>query len=83
MNINYLRLPKLPRYEDGWQPVLDTLRRGAFFTTTGEILIKDFTVGGKQSGETAGLPANDGTADSRRSRMDVPAQIRRSHLRRW
>jgi hypothetical protein len=52
MNINYLRLAKLPRYDEGWQPVLDALRRGEFFTTTGEVLIPRFTVGGKQSGET-------------------------------
>jgi len=55
MNINYLRLPKLPRYDDGWQPVLDALRGGEFFTTTGEVLIPDFTVGGKQSGQTLDL----------------------------
>jgi hypothetical protein len=36
----------MPRYEDGWKPVLDVLRSGAFFTTTGEILIKEFTVAG-------------------------------------
>lgn len=53
MNINYLRLPRMPRYADGWQPVLDVLRRGAFFTTTGEVLVKSFTAGGRQSGETA------------------------------
>ena len=47
MNINYLRLAKLPRYDDGWQPVLDALRGGEFFTTTGEVLIPEFTVGGK------------------------------------
>jgi hypothetical protein len=58
MNINYLRLPQMPRYEDGWKPVLDALRTGAFFTTTGEILIKEFTVAGKQSGQTALVPAN-------------------------
>ena len=52
MNINYLALDRLPRYDDGWQPVLDALRRGKFFTTTGEVLIKKFTVGGKGSGET-------------------------------
>jgi hypothetical protein len=52
MNINYLRLARAPRYAEGWQPVLDALRRGAFFTTTGEVLLEDFTVGGKQSGET-------------------------------
>ncbi len=38
MNINYLRLDRLPRHADGWQPVLDVLRRGEFFVTTGEIL---------------------------------------------
>lgn len=55
MNINYLRLAKLPRYDDGWQPVLDALRGGEFFTTTGEVLIPEFTVGGKQSGQTLDL----------------------------
>jgi len=58
MNINYLRLAKLPRYDDGWQPVLDALRGGEFFTTTGEVLIPVFTVGGKQSGQTLELGSN-------------------------
>jgi hypothetical protein len=52
MNINYLRLDRLPRFDDGWQPILDALRGGRFFTTTGEVLIRDFTLGGKESGET-------------------------------
>ncbi len=52
MNINYLKLDKLPQFKDGWQPVLDTLRGGQFFTTTGEILISEYTIGGKSSGET-------------------------------
>jgi hypothetical protein len=62
MNINYLRLDKLPRFDDGWQPVLDTLRHGAFFTTTGEVLIKDFTVNGQRSGGEFALPV-DGLAE--------------------
>jgi hypothetical protein len=52
MNINYLRLEKAPRYADSWQPVLDALRGGKFFVSTGEVLIPDFTIGGKASGET-------------------------------
>jgi hypothetical protein len=52
MNINYLRLARLPRYDDGWQPVLNALRGGEFFTTTGEILIPEFTVAGRRSGQT-------------------------------
>ena len=38
MNVNYLRLAKLPGSET-WSPVLDVLRRGDFFVTTGEVLI--------------------------------------------
>ena len=37
MNVNYLKLEQLPKYRDGWQPVLDVLRRGEFFVTTGEV----------------------------------------------
>ena len=61
MNINYLRLASLPRYDDGWQPVLDALRGGEFFTTTGEVLIPEFSVGAKRSGQTIELT---GVADS-------------------
>jgi hypothetical protein len=55
MNVNYLRLDELPRFEDGWKPVLKALRGGRFFVTTGEILIPKFTIDGKQSGETVAV----------------------------
>jgi hypothetical protein len=58
MNINYLRLAKLPRYDDGWQPVLEALRDGAFFTSTGEVLIPRFAVDGKHSGQTLELSSD-------------------------
>ncbi len=58
MNINYLRLDKIPRYRDGWQPVLDALRGGEFFTTTGEILIPKFTVAGQPSGAVVSRAAH-------------------------
>jgi hypothetical protein len=51
MNVNYVRLDRLPRFEEGWQPLLDALRRGQFFVTTGEVLLREFTVGGRRSGE--------------------------------
>lgn len=44
MNINYLKLERLPRFSDGWQPVLDALRAGDFFSTTGEVLIPEFAL---------------------------------------
>ncbi|MGX5853001.1 hypothetical protein ACWKW6_05130 [Dyadobacter jiangsuensis] len=44
LNVNYLQLDQLPRFEDGWQPVLDAMRKGKFFVTTGEVLIPAFKV---------------------------------------
>lgn len=52
MNVNYVKLDRLPRFADGWQPILDVLRRGDFFVTTGEILLTDFTVNGVGSAAT-------------------------------
>ena len=51
MNINYVQLDRIPLYEDGWRSVLDVLRTGKFFVTTGEVLIPSFSLGGRQSGD--------------------------------
>jgi hypothetical protein len=58
MNINYLQLDRLPRFSDGWLPVLEALRAGKFFVTTGEVLISEFSVGGKSSGETLAIASD-------------------------
>lgn len=52
LNVNYLKLNKLPRYDEGWQPVLDVLRNGRFFVSTGEVLIPVLNINGKEPGET-------------------------------
>lgn len=62
MNVNYVKLARLPRFEDGWQPLVDALRNGQFFVSTGEMLLPRFTVGGKESGQALRLPA-DGKVD--------------------
>jgi hypothetical protein len=54
-NVNYLRLDRIPRFADGWAPVLKALRDGAFFISTGEVLMPRFAIDGKQSGETLKL----------------------------
>jgi hypothetical protein len=64
MNVNYVRLPRVPRFDEGWQFVLDALRSGQFFVTTGEVLITDFQIDGKESGETLQL-GRSGTATLR------------------
>ncbi len=55
MNVNYLKLDQIPSFEDGWQPVLDALKGGDFFVTTGEVLIPEFAVQGFNSGDS--IPA--------------------------
>jgi len=64
-NVNYLRLDRIPRFEDGWAPVLKALRDGAFFLSTGEVLMPRFTIDGKQSGETLKLD------ESARAKLEV------------
>jgi hypothetical protein len=58
MNVNYLKLNKQPEFKQGWQPVLDVLQQGKFFSTTGEVLIEDFQVNGHSTGETIALHAS-------------------------
>lgn len=59
MNVNYLRLGRVPRFNEGWQSVLDALRGGHYFTTTGEVLIPQFSIGGKGSGDVLHLSAGE------------------------
>lgn len=57
MNVNYMQMDRIPRFNEGWQSVLDVLSGGKFFVTTGEIVIPKFAVGGKGSGDV--LKVND------------------------
>ncbi|MDH7462433.1 hypothetical protein QEG73_14130 [Chitinophagaceae bacterium 26-R-25] len=61
ININYLQMDKMPAYNQSWQPILDVMRNGKYFVTTGEVLMPSFTINGKGSGDTAILNA-DGKA---------------------
>ena len=55
MNVNYLMLDTLPKFTDSWQPVLNSMQKGQFFTSTGEVLMPQLTINGKRSGETIQL----------------------------
>lgn len=55
MNVNYLKLDTIPRFNDGWQPILNSMQKGQFFTSTGEVLIPSLTINGKSSGDTIQL----------------------------
>jgi hypothetical protein len=53
-NVNYLKLASVPAASD-WSDVNRVLRAGNFFVTTGEVLIRNFTVNGIPSGRRVKL----------------------------
>ncbi|GAB3423570.1 CehA/McbA family metallohydrolase domain-containing protein [Niabella aquatica] len=58
LNVIYLKLDQLPLYEQGWQPVLDAMRNGKFFVSTGEVLIPVFKINGSESGDVLKVPTS-------------------------
>lgn len=52
LNVNYLKIDKLPDYKSGWQTIVDALQAGDFFSSTGEVLIPAFTVNAPNSKQT-------------------------------
>lgn len=51
--VNYIRLARLPSFDEGWRPITEALRAGDFFVTTGEILLRRFAIEGGGSNRTA------------------------------
>ena len=52
MNINYVKLDRIPRFDEGWGSISQALRDGQFFVTTGEVLPRSATLGGRDFGST-------------------------------
>ena len=50
MNVNYVKLDRLPSFER-WGDVLAPLAKGEFFTTTGEVLLPDVTLASSSATE--------------------------------
>ena len=44
--VNYLKIDRTPGPDDDYSPILKSLREGSFFVTTGEILIRNYSVAG-------------------------------------
>jgi len=44
--INYLKLDKVPAYNESWAPIVEGIRAGNFFGTTGEILFHQWGIEG-------------------------------------
>ena len=44
--VNYVKLDSVPKYSDGWMPVLKALRAGDYFVTSGEVLFRNWGIEG-------------------------------------
>ena len=75
MNLNYLQMDQLPSFKNGWQPVLDAVGKGRFFSTTGEVLIPAFTINNKGAGDTVMLTVNKKATLSFRVKWTFPLQF--------
>ncbi len=47
--VNYVQLDRVPDFKTGWQPVLDALRAGNYFVTSGEVLLRSWGIEGSGS----------------------------------
>ena len=47
--VNYLKLSRLPAFDEDWNPILKAIRDGDYFVTTGEVLIRNWGVEGTGS----------------------------------
>ena len=55
--VNYIKLDRVPLYNESWAPIVEGIRAGNFFGTTGEVLFHNWGVEGKgaQSFYTASI----------------------------
>ena len=40
--VNYVKLDRVPKFKDGWTPVVNALRVGDYFVTSGEVLVRNW-----------------------------------------
>ena len=50
--VNYIKVAKLPSFDEGWSSITEAMRAGDFFVTSGEVLIPSFAVEGSGSQRT-------------------------------
>lgn len=44
--VNYVKLDRVPRFEDDWSPILRAMRAGDYYVTSGEVLLRNWGIEG-------------------------------------
>jgi hypothetical protein len=50
--VNYVKLDRVPKFGDGWTSVVNTLRAGDYFVTSGEVLFRNWSIEGSGAKRT-------------------------------
>ena len=50
--VNYVKLDRVPKFDDGWKSVIDALRAGDYFVTSGEVLFRNWGIEGSGAKRT-------------------------------
>jgi len=50
--VNYVKLDRVPKYSEGWAPILDALRAGDYFISSGEVLLHSWGIEGSGAKRT-------------------------------
>jgi hypothetical protein len=52
LTVNYVKLDRLPSFDEGWMPLIASMRKGDFFVSSGEVLFKSFVMEGSGNQRT-------------------------------
>jgi hypothetical protein len=44
--VDYVKLDRVPKFRDGWNAVVESLRAGEYFITSGEVLLRNWSIEG-------------------------------------
>jgi hypothetical protein len=50
--VNYVKLDRVPRFDEDWSPILKAMRGGDFFVTSGEVLFRGWSLEGTRAKRT-------------------------------
>jgi hypothetical protein len=50
--VNYVKMDRVPKFSDGWSPLLQTLRAGDYYVSSGEVLFRNWSIEGSGSKRT-------------------------------
>jgi hypothetical protein len=50
--VNYIKLPRVPKFTESWAPVWQALRRGDYYASSGEVLLRDWGIEGSGAKRT-------------------------------